>query len=76
MPKFDTPVKIALIAAVLFVVVGYQATYNATQGVFGKIVGGMNYGNGNTVNDRGVLLHAVVLGAVMWAVSKYYLKLS
>jgi len=75
MPKFDTPVKLALIAAVLFVVIGYQATYDTTQKVFGKIVGGMNYGNGNTVQDRGFLVHAVVLGAVMFAVSKYYLKL-
>jgi hypothetical protein len=75
MPQFDTSVKLALIAAVLFVVIGYQATYNATQGIFGKIIGGNSYANGNTIQDRGFLLHAVVLGAVMYAVSKYYLKL-
>jgi hypothetical protein len=75
MPKFDTSVKLALITAILFVVVGYANTYSITQGVFGSVVGGGNYANGNTIENRGFLLHAVVFGLLVWLTSKYYLKL-
>ena len=75
MPKFDTSAKLALISAILFVVIGYTNTYSITEGVFGKMLGGGFYANGNTVENRGFLLHAVVFAAVMFAVSKYYLKL-
>jgi hypothetical protein len=75
MAKFDNSVKLALIVAVLFVLLGYTQAYSSTQKVFGSIVGGGNYANGNTINNRGFLLHAVVAGAIVFALAKYQLRI-
>ena len=75
MLKFDISAKLALISAILFVVIGYSNTYDITQRVFGGMLGGGMYANGNTINNRGFLLHAVVFGALVYAICKFYLKL-
>ena len=64
--------KLALIATVLFIVVGYSSTYNTTQGILGSVVGqsGPSYGMGNTVSNRGFLVHAAVFYAVMFFLLK------
>ncbi len=64
--------KLALIATVLFLVVGMQSAYNTTQGVFGSIVGqtGADYGSGNNFKNRGFLLHAVVFYLAMYMILK------
>ena len=65
-------IMISLIATALFIVVSLGATYTATEGVFGSVVGqsGTTYGSGNGFSNYGFLLHAVVFGAVMWFVLK------
>ncbi len=64
--------KLALIATVMFIVVGMSATYNTTQGVLGNIVGqtGAAYGTGNTLQNRGFLVHAVVFYLAMYMILK------
>jgi hypothetical protein len=77
MPKFDNSAKIALIAAVVYIVVGYQMTYDNTQKLFGSIIKqeGTDYGVGNTTKNYGFLIHAAVMGLIMYLVLKYGLKL-
>jgi len=74
--RLDFAAKVAIVAAVLFVVVGYSNTYTLTEGVLGSVVGqsGVSYGMGNTVSNYGFLLHAVVFGLLMYAALKYGMK--
>ena len=74
--RLDFAGKVSVIAAVIFLVVGYTNTYDITRGVLGPIVGQSDgsYGQGNTVSNRGFLLHAVVFGLLMYAALKYGLK--
>ena len=78
MPSFDNTAKLALASVVVFIVIGYGATYNATRGVFGKILkqeDAGSYGQGNTFKQRGFIVHALVFGVIMYLVAKYGLKL-
>jgi hypothetical protein len=75
MPKFDNCAKLGLITAIIFVLIGCSQTYKLTEGIFGNMLGGGMYANGNTLSNRGFLLHAVVAGLLMWLICKYQLKL-
>ena len=68
--------KLALISAVVFLVVGYSNTYSATEGILGPIVGqsGDQYGVGNTINDYGFLIHALVMFLVMFFILKQQMR--
>ena len=68
----QTYTKLALISTVLFLLVGLSATYNATQGVLGNLVGqsGGDYGSGNALSSRGFLLHAIVFYFAMFFILK------
>ena len=74
--RLDFAGKVAIIAAVIFVVVGYANTYTFTEGVLGSMLGqnGVVYGIGNTFNNRGFIVHAVVFGLVLYAALKYGMK--
>ena len=75
--KMGLHTKIALVSAVVFLVIGYKNTYDATQKLFGKLVKQEDdkYGVGNTIKNYGFILHAVVFGLIMYLVLKYGLKL-
>ena len=78
MLQFDNSAKIALVTAVLFYVVGYQHTYEQTNNLFGKLVKQESqtaYGKGLTINNRGFLIHSLVVAVLMYLVLKYGLKL-
>ena len=77
MPSFDLAAKLALISAVIFIVVGFAPTYDATRGIFGGIVkqSDNTYGMGNTFNNRGFIVHALVFAVIMYLIIKYGLKL-
>ena len=78
MPSFDNTAKLALASVLVFIVIGYGATYDATRGVFGKLVSQTDagsYGQGNTFKQRGFIIHALVFGVIMYLVAKYGLKL-
>jgi len=64
--------KLALISTILFLVIGMSATYNATSGVLGSVVGqtGPSYGVGNGFHNRGFLVHALVFYFVMFMMLK------
>jgi hypothetical protein len=74
--RLDFAGKVSVIAAVIFIVVGYTNTYDVTRGILGSVVGQSDgsYGNGNTFNNRGFILHAVVFGLLMYAALKYGMK--
>jgi len=78
MVNINFPGKIAIISAVIFLIVGYQATYSATEGVVGGIVKqtGADYGTGNTLNNRGFIVHAAVAGLLMYLALKYGMKIA
>lgn len=64
--------KLALISTVIFLIVGMSATYSATEGVFGSILGssGADYGSGNSIQNRGFLLHGLVFFLIMFFILK------
>jgi len=72
MPSLDTPKKLALVATVLFILIGSSATYNLTEKLFGKIVkqSGPTYASGNGLHNRGFLLHAIVVGVLTYFIVK------
>ncbi len=74
--RLDFAGKVSVIAAVIFIVVGYTNTYDLTRGVLGSVVGqnDPSYGMGNTFSNRGFILHAVVFGLLMYAALKYGMK--
>ena len=65
-------VKLALIATVIFYIVGMNATYSTTEGVLGSVVGqtGAEYGMGNTFSNRGFLIHGLVFFGAMFFLLK------
>jgi hypothetical protein len=78
MAKFGIAAKIAVISAVLYIIVGYKVTYEQTQKVLGPMVGQpepADYGEGYDFKNYGFLIHAVVMGALMYLVLRYGLKL-
>lgn len=77
MVELTLSMKIAIASAVIFLIVGYRNTYDITRKILGKLVkqGDLTYGQGETVSNRGFLLHALVAGLLMFLVLKYGLKL-
>jgi hypothetical protein len=78
MVKMEKATMITLIAVVLFIVVGLSTTYGITEGVLGPVVGqkGSEYGIGNTFNNRGFLLHALVFGLILFFILRRQMKSS
>jgi hypothetical protein len=64
--------KLALIATAIFLVVGMSATYTATNGIVGSLVGqsGADYGVGNSLDNRGFLMHALIFYLAMYFILK------
>ena len=79
MAKFGMSAKIALVSAVVFLIIGYSSTYNATRKVFGgtlKQTSETKYGRGNKITQYGFVIHALVFAVVMFLILNYGLKLS
>ena len=68
----DKLTLVTLIATVLFVALNSSMVYNLTQPILGKVVGQDNqgYANGNGMQNRGFLIHAVVFAAVLYMILK------
>jgi len=68
----DPRQKFLLTTVILFVLIGLAATYNLTRSVLGGVVGqtGDDYGVGNTLSNRGFILHAIVFAIAMHFVMK------
>lgn len=64
--------KLALIATAIFLIVGMSATYTATSGIMGSLVGqtGADYGVGNALDNRGFLMHALIFYLAMYFILK------
>ena len=76
MPKLDKPAMLALISVALFYVFGASFAYDNSEKLFGSIVGqtDASYGVGNSFNNRGFIVHAILLGLVTWFIFKRQLK--
>ena len=57
-----------LYAVLAFVLVSLDTTYSLTQSIFGNLVGASStnpYGRGQSLNNRGFLLHIVVFALLI-----------
>jgi len=78
MLRMDMKMKISMMSVVLFLLIGYDKTYEQTNKLFGSLVkqtDQKDYGVGESYKQYGFLIHALVVGIITYLVLQYYFKL-
>ena len=78
MLKMDMKMKISMMSVVLFLLIGYDKTYEQTNKLFGSLVkqkDAASYGMGENYKQYGFLIHALVVGIITYLVLQYYFKI-